>query len=384
MPPDIIHTVHQLKQLFRKLHLWLSIPFGLIITLICFSGAMLVFEQEVMQFTHRSLYYVDEVKNKPLPVDELVACAKASLPNDVAVQNVTIFHDPHRAYHITLSKPPKSALIIDQYTGEIKGRSQRTPFFSTMFRLHRWLLGSRPNGGGIFWGKTIVGISTLLFVLVLISGVIIWWPHTIKGLKNGLRIKFYNGSYKLWHGLHVAGGMYALLLLLVMALTGLTWSFNWYRTVFYKSFGVEMQQRGNHNSNNHVQNTAHDTAHRYEHWQQVYSTLAVNNPNNMSISIGDGTAVVSHNRYGNTRGGDKYRFNPNTGEIIESIFYKDLSKSGKIRGWIYSVHTGTFGGTITRLIWFLAALLGATLPITGYYLWIKKTISRNKNIGNNT
>ena len=32
-----------MKKIFEKIHLWLSVPFGLIITLICFSGAMLVF-----------------------------------------------------------------------------------------------------------------------------------------------------------------------------------------------------------------------------------------------------------------------------------------------------------------------------------------------------
>ena len=38
-----------MKKAFRKIHLWLSVPFGLIITVICFSGAALVFEDEVME-----------------------------------------------------------------------------------------------------------------------------------------------------------------------------------------------------------------------------------------------------------------------------------------------------------------------------------------------
>ena len=35
-----------MKKIFRTLHLWLSVPFGLLVSLICFSGAMLVFENE--------------------------------------------------------------------------------------------------------------------------------------------------------------------------------------------------------------------------------------------------------------------------------------------------------------------------------------------------
>jgi uncharacterized iron-regulated membrane protein len=50
-----------------------------------------------------------------------------------------------------------------------------------------------------------------------------------------------------------------------------------------------------------------------------------------------------------------------------------------MRGVIYSLHVGNFGGMFTRVLWFLAAMLGATLPLTGYYLWIKrKFFSKNK------
>lgn len=55
-----------MKKIFRKIHLWLSVPFGLIITLVCFSGAMLVFENEVNEWFRRDLYYVETVKESPL------------------------------------------------------------------------------------------------------------------------------------------------------------------------------------------------------------------------------------------------------------------------------------------------------------------------------
>lgn len=115
-----------------------------------------------------------------------------------------------------------------------------------MFRLHRWLLDSRPSGDGVFWGKVVVGVSTLLFVFVLVSGVIIWWPRTRKALKNSLKITVRKGWRRFWYGLHVAGGMYVLLLLLVMALTGLTWSFSWYQAGFYTLFGVEVKPSMGH------------------------------------------------------------------------------------------------------------------------------------------
>ena len=135
-------------------------------------------------------------------------------------------------------------MYVDQYTGEVKGKSERSGFFMFMFRMHRWLLDSMNSGNeGIFWGKVIVGVSTLLLVFVLISGIVIWWPRTRKALKNSLKITETKGWKRFWYDLHVAGGMYALIFLLAVALTGLTWSFSWYRTAFYKVFGVEVQQR---------------------------------------------------------------------------------------------------------------------------------------------
>ena len=228
-----------MKSIFRKLHLWLSVPFGVIITLICFSGAMLVFEYEITQWVKPEIFQSEQAAGRPPSSGD--------------------------------GKPRR----------KVVPRGERLPFFRAMFSLHRWLLGSRPEGGGIFWGKLVVGISTLLFVVVLLSGVVLWWPRTRKALVNGLKITARRGWPHFWRSLHVAGGMYALALLLVMALTGLTWSFGVYREWFYECFGVDKR-------------------------------------------------------------------------------------------WVYSVHVGSFGGMPTRVLWFLAALLGALLPPTGYYLWLKR------------
>ena len=46
-----------MKKIFEKIHLWLSVPFGLIITLICFSGAMLVFEDEVNELFQTNYFW---------------------------------------------------------------------------------------------------------------------------------------------------------------------------------------------------------------------------------------------------------------------------------------------------------------------------------------
>lgn len=387
-----------MKKAFRKIHLWLSIPFGLIITVICLSGAALVFEDEVTELCRRDLYYVEKVSGAPLPVEYLIEKVAGTLPDSVAVTGVSISSDAERAYQVNLSKPRRASVYVDQYTGEVKGRHERASFFLTMFKLHRWLLDGMKLDGGIFWGKMIVGVSTLMFVFVLISGIVIWWPRTKKVLKNSLKIAVGKGRRRFWYDLHVAGGMYALVLLLAMALTGLTWSFSWYRAGFYKVFGVEMKQRAGHGALQTVHGTpqtAHgtlQTAHGgksgrnsseegrgnrehtspYACWQQVYEELKAHNAGYKQITVSNGSASVSFERFGNQRATDRYAFNPQDGEITEVTLYKDTDASGKMRGWIYSVHVGSWGGMFTRILTFIAALLGGTLPLTGYYLWLRR------------
>ena len=402
-----------MKKIFRKIHLWLSVPFGLIITLVCFSGAMLVFENEANEWFRRDLYYVETVKESPLPMDKLLEKVATTLTDSVSVTGVSISSDPGRAYQVSLSKPRRASLYVDQYTGEVKGKSERSGFFMFMFRMHRWLLDSmNPGNEGIFWGKMIVGVSTLLLVFVLISGIVIWWPRTRKALKNSLKITATKGWRRFWYDLHVAGGMYALIFLLAMALTGLTWSFPWYRTAFYKVFGVEVQQRAAQGHEQKSDAQKRDTklaAHRekkregndvrkgersrrpennhsdmysvtspFVYWQEIYDKLRHQNPEYKQISISSGTASVSFNRFGNQRASDRYSFNMDNGEFTETSLYQHQDKSGKIRGWIYSVHVGNWGGMFTRILTFIAALLGAALPLTGYYLWIKRLIKVRK------
>lgn len=369
-----------MKKIFRKIHLWLSVPFGLVITLICFSGAMLVFENEVNEWSRPDLYYVETVKESSLPMDKLLEKVATTLPDSVSVTGVSISSDPGRAYQVSLSKPRRASLYVDQYTGEVKGKSERSGFFMFMFRMHRWLLDSMNLGNeGIFWGKMIVGVSTLLLVFVLISGIVIWWPRTRKALKNSLKITATKGWRRFWYDLHVAGGMYALIFLLAMALTGLTWSFPWYRMAFYKIFGVEVQQRvaqGHEQKSDAQKRDTKPAVHRekksFAYWQEVYDKLSRQNPEYKQISISSGTASVSFNCFGNQRASDRYSFNTDNGEFTETSLYQHQDKSGKIRGWIYSIHVGNWGGMFTRILAFIAALIGAALPLTGYYLWIKK------------
>ena len=89
-----------------------------------------------------------------------------------------------------------------------------------------------------------MGVSTLALVFILLTGMLMWLANGHGAWKKGLCISVTKGWGRFWHDLHVAAGIYVAIILLAIALTGLTWSFSWYRTGFYAMFGVDAKAPG--------------------------------------------------------------------------------------------------------------------------------------------
>lgn len=415
-----------MKKALRKIHLWLSVPTGIIITLVCFSGAMLVFEKEITEAVKPELYFVKEAKGEPIPMQQLMEKVEETLPDSVSISGVTVFADSTRTYQVSLTKPRRASIYVNQYTGEVTGRSESLPFFNTMFHLHRWLLGS---SSGV--GKLLTGICTLVLVFILITGILMWLTNRNKPLKTSLAIHVTKGWGRFWHDLHVAGGIYTTIFLLAMALTGLTWSFSWYRTGFYACFGVESSEKGgahggsasnegqrggdtirrgerqqgegrNGGGEGHSyhgggeghgyhgggeEHGYHDGGdfgfHRrspYRHWDDVLNEVALKNPGYQQITLKAEAAEVVPEGRRSLRTTDKYSYDRRSGEITDVKLYSSEGKDTKVRSGVYMVHTGSWGGIITRILNFLAALIGATLPLTGYWLWIRRLTRKRGKI----
>lgn len=432
-----------MRNFFRKLHLWVSVPFGTVITITCFTGALLVFETEITDLCYRPLISVEPV-GAPIPVDMLVEKVEPLLEDGAEVTGVVVSSVPTVAYKVNISKPARSALFVDQYTGEVKGRYGRLPFFDVTRRLHRWLMDTRPKDGGVYWGKVIVGVSTLAFVVILLSGLVIWWPLNRKMFRNRMQIVVCKGWNRFLHDVHVAGGFYVLMLLLAMTLTGLTWSFEWYKEGFYSVLGVEMAQDADEEialkesvAKKHGAPIAVDSISVVNYgeatlladavssatvktdaissatvktdavssattkadavtsatlqadamtaatplagnvepqyvWQAALDAVAEMTPDYETITISDGMVTVAQKGFGNKRAYDKFVFNEDTGEIVSEKLYGDSPYSSKVAGWVRTVHVGSWGGVVSKVLYFLAALLGAMLAPTGYYFWIRR------------
>lgn len=410
-----------MKKIFYKIHLWLSIPLGIIVTLICLSGALLVFQQELNEKLYPQRYFAADSSEEPISLHRLIRMVNMQLEEN-SVASVEISSDPTRNYVMGLQKGNRAFIYVDPYTGEVMGQVERgSGFFSVMLRLHRWLMDDSRTTG-----KAVVGYSTLALLIILISGIVIWWPRDKSALKSRLFFKYRGGSRRFWRDLHVVGGFYMTIGLLVLATTGLCFSFTWWRKGVYTVLGSEVavnphyaqkaenqtssgkdeKEGGNpHRGGSHREGAGRpgdergtrggegsrgggegyrgrageQNAVKTYHWQAVYDAVSTNAPRHKTITIQNGMASVMPNRtFGNARASDKYTFDADTGEILSVAYYKDQSRAAKIQGWIYSLHVGAWGGLFAKVLTFLIALLGATLPVSGYYLYIVKHRKRSR------
>lgn len=415
-----------MKRIVSKLHLWVSVPFGLVIMITCFTGALLVFEKEITAVYYDSVADVEPV-GSPMSLGDLLPRVLSTLPAGAEVSGVVVPSGECDAYKVNVKGAAKATLYVNQYTGEVLGEYKRLEFFRVVLRLHRWLLDASPKGGGVFWGKSVVGASVLAFVFILLSGLVLWWPRNRKMLANRLKVVWSKGINRFWYDLHVAGGFYVLMFLLVMAVTGLTWSYRWYSNGFYSLLGAnaggkqvvepiavaDVSSKGNTSgvdavsvatatavSSRYVDGTTGATAvsvesldavsgataqssavqwSPYTAWDKALGYVCAEYASFAQVTVGDGTATVLLDHVGNRRASDKYTFDTVSGDMTTVARYEGAPSSNKARGWVYSLHVGSWGGLFSKVLYFIAALMGAALPLIGYYLWIRRLYLKRKS-----
>lgn len=349
------------KYIFRQIHLWLSVPFGLIVVIICLSGALLIFERD---FGHIGQTEVESNGRTPLPMDSILNSAQLYLADGNHIVGVTIYPDSGHAYKVMLAKPAMAAIWVNQYTGEVMGKYDRPAVFKVASAAHRRLFGkSKAEGAfGAITGKLAIGITTIVLLMIIISGLIVWRPS--KGhVRNKFKISITKGTYKFLYDFHCVGGAVSALIITVCILTGLNWSFGWYRKLLYSTFGTEV-----------AETTSHKTpAENFPAWDYAYSKLSSEYPDK-EIRMYQNEADIVVGGCGNQQATDTYKIDPANGEVSSVTTYEDKAESNHIKGWIYSLHVGSWLGWLTKIIYLVCVLIGAVLPITGYYLWIKRLI----------
>lgn len=121
-----------MRKLFGKIHLWLSIPVGIILSIICFSGAALVFEKEITQACNPHLYKVSvpEGNAAVLPPSQLIARIKEQTADSLKLTSLQYSGKADEAATVTFKNAGRKSLSVNPYTGEVNGWIEGNAFFS--------------------------------------------------------------------------------------------------------------------------------------------------------------------------------------------------------------------------------------------------------------
>lgn len=353
------------RHFFKQLHLWLSVPLGLIIVLMCISGGILLFERD---FGHIGQAEVNSEGRPPVTLDSILGSAEKYLDGKNKIVGITIYPDTEHAYKVMLAKPAMAAMWMNQYTGEVIGKYERAEIFKLAGSAHRRLFGkSKAEGAyGAQTGKIIIGISTIGLFFIILSGIIIWFGK--KGSwQDKFKISVNRGTFRFWYDVHCVFGFCSSFVLLICILTGLTWSFQWYKTALYSTFGSEVAKSSVHKL----------PAQNFSAWETAYQSIVPDN-DDKEIRIYQGEIDIVLTGIGNQQAINTYCFDALSGEIKDIVKYDDKVRSNHIKGWIYSLHVGSWFGWLSRILYLICVIIGATLPITGYYLWIKRLCKKKK------
>ncbi len=256
-------------------------------------------------------------------------------------------------------------LYLDPYTGIVSKYEDRTfEFFNLVVWLH-WSLFLRND-----IGQPIVGIAVIIFVISLITGLVLWWPRNKAATKQRVwsRWKPTTRWKRKNYDLHNIAGFYTLILALLIALTGLVWAFDWFED------GVKWLANGGKTIEN-KERVFSDTTQITAQYpiDKVYQSVRQDYPEAESYYLSfPQKQAATYYVYVNNGGVMKRvtaQYDQFTGERLTLSTFSDKSNGEKVHSLNYDIHVGSILGLPGKILAFLASLVSASLPITGFYIW---------------
>lgn len=371
-------NIYTFRKLLNDIHLWLGLASGLVLFVVCLSGTLYTFRTEAEEMLEPGKYHV-QAAAQAIPPDALVQQLEQQLKGSVVALDIP--QDRERAYRVNVAAQAggrPGTYLVNPYTGEVLGTPEgpASGFFQTVMGLHRWLLME----GGV--GKMIVGVSTIIFVCLTLSGLVLWFPVKRKNWKQGLKIKTNAKWKRINHDLHNTLGFYACLLLLVMSLTGLCWSFDWYREGLSKLMGEEVFKGRREKPITIPAPVSGKGPLTLEAMLSRVQT-ALPHEGNLRITLPqDDTTAVAASRtavgFFAFAGPDKVQLNPYTGEVLKVEIFANKPLNAQIVSLIKPLHLGEVYGTFSKILYFIACLVATSLPVTGTLIWLNKLKKKPK------
>lgn len=356
----------KLLQLNAWLHLWLGLVSGIIVVILSVTGCVLVFEHEIKDLVYNYYSVEPQKEENQLPPSVLHQKVKETYP-ELEVASFW-YYGLDKSVKVSIDHSD-TLLFVNPYTAEILAAVDHEDFFHEMDEGHRQLWMPRKIG------RQVVGWATAIFFFITLSGIILWWPkkwnkrHTKQAFSINWKAKLKRINYDL----HNVLGFYSLTLALLMAFTGMIMSFPLVRKTVGTLAGgfparVKMEKMP-------VDSTIAKTDALIvadSIWHFVRKEVAQKNKQAVIVHLPeeeDETVYACTDMQGGSWR-DLY-FDRNTITLLPNS-QKPMSETNTAE-WIsrsnYGLHTGFIGGMTTKILYFMASLICASLPITGFYIW---------------
>ncbi|WOE40854.1 sulfite reductase flavoprotein subunit alpha [Acinetobacter chinensis] len=377
-----------LKKIFFQIHWFLGITAGLILSIMGVTGAIYSYEQPIQKWMNPASYTVQAESHAKLSPAQIYQHFQTTQP-EMKINSITIASSPTESSSINIEKEGARKgynMMINPYSAEVLPEIKGRDFFQFIQQLHRNL-----TVGPV--GKQITGACTLILIFFVLSGLYLRWPKK-HSIKQWLAVKpKLKGRNFLWD-LHAVAGTWVIIFYLMLACTGLYWSYDWWRNGMFAVLGVEkpqaeMQAKGGkenkkadqHKQQNHEKDKKGLAPEQISYaltqsWtgfnaqiQRPYSTLTLNIPKksdgNVELSFVD--AVPQHERARN-----KATYNYQSSSIQKIELYEDKQLNEKIMSSMLPVHRGSFFGPVYQFLAAVAALIMPLFFVTGWMLYLKR------------
>ncbi len=371
------------------MHLWIGMLSGLIVVVVCLTGA--IWALKIHNWIDTDEVAETEIRETDKPLlkpSQIIAVTQ----DELSTTPTYITYTKNGPASIgSYSRKSRESILLNPYTGEVlssnkPGKEEAFDFWLFIRRGHRFL-----------WlptevGRPVVNYGTLCFVGVLITGLVFWFPKSRKEIRRKLWFRWgtRTNSWRKIFDLHTVLGLYTSLFLIAISLTGMVWGIEWWSKGVYKitTGGRKLPKRDMLCSDTLFTNAAHTPEQAVDF---LFEKARRENPNAYSIHIGlpdtlDKASVINVTvapEKGVYYNSDRYSFDRYSLKEIPSKSpysgtYADASWADKLRRMNYEIHIGSIWGTPGKILMFFAALFGASLPLTGFYLFFKKRHKHRK------
>jgi sulfite reductase (NADPH) flavoprotein alpha-component len=360
-----------LKKTLFQLHWFFGISAGLVLALMGITGATVSFEDEILAALNPSVLQVEKQVAGVLPPVELVEKIEGASGKKVAM--IWVETDSGNAARVSFTPPPGERRgemrYFNPYTAEFMGHAVGEDFFGFMLQLHRFLaMGDT--------GRQITGACTLILVFFCLSGLYLRWPRQWNSWRAWLTLDWKKKGRSFNWDLHSVAGTWCLVFYLLAALTGLSWSYEWYNKGLTRLLSDAPQNERVRGGRGPAPSGPAPTADYAAMWSSIYSAAG---PNLSSYNIRmppvagqPATVFYLLNTSPHDRALNQITLDPATGVVKRVDRYSDKSLKAQLLTSIYALHVGSYFGIVGRIILTISALTMPLFFITGWLLYLDR------------